>query len=287
MPEKSPVGSASSPKSYILGHDNKELDRLIAQARFLGDLTDHFLRRAGIEDGMRVLDVGCGAGDVAFVAARLVGPAGAVLGIDRSPESVALASRRAEAAGVGNVTFHACDIGEFTSTTRVDALVGRLVLMYSPDPAALVRRLTALVRPGGIVTFQEFDFDGVRTDPRCPLVELSVDRLRETFTRSGADIRMGMKLGRVFEDAGLPPPAMLLGARVERGPEAMTYEQIAEITRSLLPLMEKTRVATAEEVAVDTLAARLREEAIALKATLVSPSLIAAWTRTPDGAPPA
>ncbi len=51
--------------------------------------------------------------------------------------------------------------------------------------------------------------------------------------------------------------------------------------------MEKTRVATAEEVAVDTLAARLREEAIALKATLVSPSLIAAWTRTPDGAPPA
>lgn len=236
---------------------------------------------------MRVLDVGCGAGDVAFVAARLVGPAGAVLGIDRSPESVALASRRAEAAGVGNVTFHACDIGEFTSTTRVDALVGRLVLMYSPDPAALVRRLTALVRPGGIVTFQEFDFDGVRTDPRCPLVELSVDRLRETFTRSGADIRMGMKLGRVFEDAGLPPPAMLLGARVERGPEAMTYEQIAEITRSLLPLMEKTRVATAEEVAVDTLAARLREEAIALKATLVSPSLIAAWTRTPDGAPPA
>jgi SAM-dependent methyltransferase len=280
MPEKDRGERASSPNAYILGHENTELDRLIAQASFLGDLTEHFLRRAGIEEGMRVLDVGSGAGDVAFVTARLVGPAGAVLGIDRSPDSVDLASRRAERAGAGNVTFLQGDIGEFTSTTRVDAIVGRLVLMYLPDPAAVVRRLTALVRPGGIITFQEFDFDGVRTDPRCPLVELAVDRLRETFTRAGADIRMGVKLGRVFEDAGLPTPTMLLGARVERGHDAMTYEQIAEITRSLLLLMERTQVATAEAVAVDTLAARLREEAVALRATLVSPSLIAAWTRT-------
>jgi SAM-dependent methyltransferase len=70
---------------YILGHDRDELDRLIDQARFFGDLTEEVLRRAGVEPGMRVLDVGCGTGDVLFLATRLVGPTGAVLGVDRSP----------------------------------------------------------------------------------------------------------------------------------------------------------------------------------------------------------
>jgi hypothetical protein len=61
---------------YILGHDRDELDRLIYQARFFGGLTEEVLRRAGLAPGMRVLDVGCGTGDVSFLAARLVGPTG-------------------------------------------------------------------------------------------------------------------------------------------------------------------------------------------------------------------
>ena len=58
----------------------------------------------------------------------------------------------------------------------------------------------------------------------------------------------------------------------------MAYEQVAQITRTLLPLMEKSGVATAEAVAIDTMADRLREEAITRRATLVAPSLIGAWT---------
>jgi len=270
-----------SANSYVLGHSSEELDRLIAQGRFFGDLTEHFLRQAGIRDGMRVLDLGCGAGDVAFLAARLVGPAGAVLGIDPSAESIAAASRRAETAGLSNVAFAVSDAAKFTTDTPVDALIGRLVLMYFPDPAAALRHLAAFVKPHGIVAFQEFDLDGVTTEPPCPLIELAVDRVRQTFVRVGAEIRMGLKLGRVIEDAGLPTPEMLLAARIERGSDAMAYRQIAEITRTLLPAMEKTGVATAEAVGIDTLASRLREEAVALKATLVSPPLIGAWTRKP------
>jgi len=74
---------------YILGHASQELDRLISQSRFLAELTEHLLRLAGLQAGMHVLDVGCGSGDVSFLAARIVGPGGSVIGIDRSPESVA------------------------------------------------------------------------------------------------------------------------------------------------------------------------------------------------------
>lgn len=268
-----------STTPYILGHANEELERLISQGRFLGDLTAHFLRLAGLQPGMTVLDVGCGAGDVSFITASIVGPTGHVTGIDRSHDSVALASRRAAAAQLPNVRFTVEDAADFTPDEPVDALVGRLVLMHFPDPAAVLRRLSSCVRPGGIVTFQDYDLTAPKSEPHCPLFETAIERFRETFARAGADIRMGLKLGRVFEDAGLPTPRMLLSARVERGRDAAAYDQITQITRTLLPLMEKTGVATAAAVDIDTLADRLREEASARRATLVAPSLIGAWTR--------
>jgi hypothetical protein len=78
-------------------------------------------------------------------------------------------------------------------------------------------------------------------------------RWRNSDSYAGADIRMGLKLGRIFQEAGLPEPRMSLGARVERGPDSLIYDQITQITRTLLPLMQRTGVARAEEVGIDTL----------------------------------
>lgn len=274
--------SQPQPSStYVLGHSKEELDRLVAEGRFLGELSDHLLRLAGVAAGMQVLDVGCGAGDLSFLTADIVGPEGRVVGVDQSPESIATAIDRARARGQENVTFIAGDAKDVAVKQTFDAVIGRLVLMYFADPAVLVRRLAACVKPGGIVTFQEFDMDGCKSAPRCEVFEAAVERLRVTFRRVGADPRMGLKLGRVFEDAGLPPPQMRLSARVERGPDSQAYHQVTDITRTLLPAMEMTGVATAAEVRVDTLAARMRDEAVAVNATLVSPSLIGAWSSTP------
>jgi SAM-dependent methyltransferase len=191
---------------YILGHDPDELDRLIDQARFFGDLTDEVLRRAGIGPGMRVLDVGCGTGDVTFLAARLVGPTGAVIGIDRSAEAVAVAERRARGAGLGNVSFVVQDLSELTLTVPVDALVGRLVLMYLADPAAVLRRLLDHVNPGGVVAFQEMDMAAATWEPDCPLLATAADRIVQTFARAGLDHRTGLRLARIYRNAGLPAP---------------------------------------------------------------------------------
>jgi len=95
------------------------------------------------------------------------------------------------------------------------------------------------------------------------------------------DHRTGLKLSRIYRAAGLPAPETLQGARVESGPDSPVYAWLAETARTLLPLMERTGVAGAAEVGVDTLAARLREEIVALDATVVPPPLIGAWTRKP------
>src|SRR5262249_20095574 len=97
--------SPSQPTAYPWGHAEEELERIISTARFLGDRTEHVLRLAGLDRGMRVLEVGCGPGDVTFLAAKLVGFEGTVIGVDKSEEAIGRARERAAAAGLTNVQF--------------------------------------------------------------------------------------------------------------------------------------------------------------------------------------
>ena len=113
------------------------------------------------------------------------------------------------------------------------------------------------------------------------LPDAEAERIRQAFARAGLDYRTGLRLARIFRNAGLPAPETLQGARVESGPDSPVYAYVAQTTRTLLPLMEHIGVATAAEVAVDTLAARLREEVVAADATVVPPPLIGAWARKP------
>jgi SAM-dependent methyltransferase len=191
------------------------------------------------------------------------------------------AERRAREAGLANVSFAVHDLSDLTLTGPVDALIGRLVLMYLDDPAAALRRLLDSVAPGGVVAFQEMDMGAATCEPDCPLFAATGERIIQTSVRAGLDHRTGLKLARICRDAGLPAPQTLQGARVESGPESLVYAYLAQTTRTLLPLMERTGVATAAEVGIDTLETRLREAVAAADAAVVPPPLIGAWTRTP------
>jgi ubiquinone/menaquinone biosynthesis C-methylase UbiE len=107
--EQIPAGSGQimglKQSEYVLGHTNAEQLRLIRQARVLAPFTDRLFRDAGIASGMRVLDVGCGMGDVTMLAAQLVGPTGRVVSIDRDQASIETARRRVSAIGLENVRF--------------------------------------------------------------------------------------------------------------------------------------------------------------------------------------
>jgi ubiquinone/menaquinone biosynthesis C-methylase UbiE len=93
----------TSTIEYILGHSGREIQRLVHQASILRPITERLLRSAGISQGMRVLDLGCGAGDVALLAAELVGPSGSVVGIDRNQAVIAMARQRARRADYQHV----------------------------------------------------------------------------------------------------------------------------------------------------------------------------------------
>ena len=76
---------------YALGHSDDELDRLETQARIVDPVTRRFWAAAGVGLGMRVLDVGCGAGHTTMLLAQMVGEHGQVVGIDNAAPAVAAA----------------------------------------------------------------------------------------------------------------------------------------------------------------------------------------------------
>jgi SAM-dependent methyltransferase len=160
-----------------------------------------------------------------------------------------------------------------------DALIGRLVLMYYPDPVDALRRLLRHVRPEGLVVFQEFDFANCRSHPCMPLFDRSVALIRHTLTATGAKPHLGLQLYSVFSNAGLPGPAMRMDAVVGGGPDIAAYDLVAEVIQSLLPTMERLNIATATELQVPTLAQRLRKEVAEARAVVLSPGLIGAWSR--------
>src|SRR5215470_16176648 len=140
----------SSTSQYALGSSDAERERLIRQAAFLNPLTERLFRDAGIGPGQRVLDLGSGVGDVAMLAARLVGPSGEVVGAERDPRSIDRARARVKRAGLPNVSFIHCDISQVQTTVPFDAAVGRFILQFVPDPVAALRGLSRVLRPGGV-----------------------------------------------------------------------------------------------------------------------------------------
>jgi arsenite methyltransferase len=124
-------------------------------------------------EGLRVLDLGCGAGRDVYALAQLVGEAGQVVGVDMTAEQLAVAQRHLEhhrqAFGYvrGNVAFRQGYIERLDELdlepAGFDLVVSNCVVNLSPDKAAVLRGVHRLLKPGG-----EFYFSDVYADRRVP-----------------------------------------------------------------------------------------------------------------------
>lgn len=268
-------------RDYALGYSGDEGRRLVEQAKVFEDLTEDVLRRAGLRSGMQVLDIGSGVGDVSLLAARMVGTTGRVLGVDRASSSVEMARRRVAALGIDNVRFERADLETLDIAPTFDAVIGRLVLQFLPDPSGVLRRLGRCVRPGGIIAFQEVDIMQLPQPPGSELFSQVRDWIIGGFTVGGVELNMGSKLLQTFLQASLPRPAMIAACRVESGPLSPAYGFFAQLLRTLLPLVVRGGIASESEIDIDTLSERLRQEAVTKELVIFFPRLVGAWTRLP------
>ena len=275
------TGRDSEPARYVFGHSEFELRRLAFQASLLNPVTRQLLVEAGVTSGMRVLDVGTGVGDVAFLVAELVGDTGSVVGVDRAPAAVAVARERAEQASLPNVSFVEGDPAQLTFTDQFDAVVGRLVLMFQPEPSAMLRPLVSHLRPGGTVAFHECDWTGYRSYPPVALWDRCCGLVEQALQAGGADTHFGSKLPSTFAAAGLAAPAMQISAIIGAGANCGDAAQrLAGAVETLMPAIEERGLAEPGEIEADTLAQRLIDDVTASASFAVAPSEFTAWSRT-------
>ncbi len=244
------------------------------------EMTERLLRDAGIGPGMRVLDVGCGVGGVTTMAARLVGDEGFVVGIDRNERALERARARAAEASIANVDFVAADLmAAPVDSGPYDAIVGRRVLMYQPDRVAVLRALVQVLRPGGVVAFQEVDATMVPASTTAHPLHDQVNRwLWQTVEREGATTSMGFELPGALEAAGLEIGGLWAEAIVQ---VAGRRHHTATIVRAVLPRIVAHGVASEEELDVETLDARLDEELRRTGSAYVGDMVFCAWARRP------
>lgn len=268
---------------YAWSNTDRERERLATQSDGLRPATERLFRAAGIGPGTRVLDCGSGGGDVSIIAAELVTSSGEVLGIDRDAGQVDAANRRVKDLGLTHVRFEAADIS-FPPDGPFDAIVGRLVLMYQPDPEAVLRTLADRLVSGGVMAFMEYDLnppDSPLMWPRSPLVDKLVHWVDATWEVLGHQTRMGMRLPSLFRSAGLEPqlPYELTGG-VLTGADAV-LKFVVTLIVAIAPVLTSHGIATEEEVDTDNFAELVKAELGPDPVLVVSGPSLAVWARKP------
>ncbi|MDH2414887.1 methyltransferase domain-containing protein [Nocardioides sp. CER19] len=265
--------------TYALGSNDAELARLEAQAAFIAEPTRVLLQASGIAAGMRVLDLGTGLGHVACAVGELVGPGGEVVGVDVDPHMLEVA--RSRSAHLPHVRFVEADVTQWSDGASYDAVVGRLILFHMADPVGVLRHHLSAVRPGGRVVFLDFDIGGLRSEPANRLSDELTSLVMTAFRAAGADPVIGSRLKLVLAQAGVEDVAGLGIAQYLSPDDPVGPPMLSAVVRSLAPVMVAHGLATEEDLALDTLPARLAESLRSTGSVIVPPLLVGAWGRRP------
>jgi ubiquinone/menaquinone biosynthesis C-methylase UbiE len=267
--------------TYVLGHASTELERLDYQATLLRPITRQLLADAGVEKGMRVLDVGCGTGASSLLAAELVGQDGEVIGIDRSEIAIEAAKGAAKKSDYRNIRFQLCDLDAFSDEKQFDMVIGRYVLIHQPEPVGFLKKAAELVRDGGRVAFHEMDLADVLLS--CPTIDEwdvvmneLMDRARMTFL--GALV--GRRLISVFVDAGLRIPQMA-GYVLMGGATCGVPKLVIDTLRTLSGGADRTTLPGGTEIVISQKLVELIEMIDEARAQVCWPTQVCVWGEKP------
>ena len=271
--------AAESGSTYVLGHADAEVQRLLLQGRLYDDYTEHAFRLAGLRPGMRVLDIGSGPGDVSFVAARLVGPTGTRSGGGRRTRDDRTGphpSRR---------TRLVC--GAFRARRHRRDHLGRTGRRGggSPDP-------DAPARPGRHAAAPQFLRAPGRRDrvlrerhhrdaqyPGAATVRPGNGGDRARVRGDGAQCAVWHHPAHGFSDAGLGAPRLTLGTPIGTAADSDILAYAAEVWRLVSPVAQQLGLEIDQLADIDSFVPRFREEALAVNALITMPPMITAWTR--------
>jgi SAM-dependent methyltransferase len=198
---------ASLSEHYILATGGKDVERLRLLHEVYGPGTEALFHRVGLRPGMRVVEVGCGSGNIACWVAEQIAPSGSVIGIDNSPAQIEQAREQAQARGLRNIDFQVADAySPRLPESAFDIAYCRLVLIHLVRPADALQAMRSLVKPGGKVVCEEMDLACWLCDPPAVAMSRFFELNEALGERRGEHFRLGASLHRLFREAGLAHP---------------------------------------------------------------------------------
>jgi len=275
----STTGITERANTYSLGHTPREYERLRTQARIWEGATTRVFDQVGVRRGGSCLDAGCGPGETMRLLAERVGPDGRVLGMDADTSIGILAVEMLHRTGNRQCAFHTHDLAaaEPVPGAPFDLVYARLLLFHVPERVAVLERLWDAVAPGGHLVIQDYDLRTASVLPDLASFAEVGRVIFGAFGAAGADISVGARLTRLFEEAGVGvPDGTDVTGRIE--PLGTGSAMFANVYRSLLPVALAHGITT-EEAAAATLAAFGDDAVRFADSPMTWPLMIGAWKR--------
>jgi SAM-dependent methyltransferase len=232
---------------YILATGGRDLKRLRLLHEVYGPGTEALFHRVGLHDGQRVLEIGCGSGNIACWVAEQVAPSGSVVAIDVASDQVEQARQQAHSRNLRNLAFHVADAyAPQLPEGSFDLVYCRLVLSHLTRPAEALAAMRSLARPGGLVICEEIDLGCWLCDPPAEAMTRFFALNAALGERRGENFSLGASLHRLFREVGFARPEVGTNfALALRGEEkrllGMTFAEFA-------PELVEEGLASQEEV---------------------------------------
>jgi SAM-dependent methyltransferase len=240
---------------YILGSSDTERERLIRQSAAHEPEAIWLLDQIGVQPGWRAVDVGCGPLGILNLLSDRVGPMGSVVGLDNEPRMLEMGRGSVAELGLQNVQLIQ---GEASASglprASFDFAHARLVLINVQNPEEVLREMTALVRPGGVVAVQDVDWISWTCEPSHPAWDRLISMLTKVRLARGLDVFIGRRVPGMLRRLGLVDVRMKAFAPIWRSGDLhhnlpvvfaglhkeqiiedrlCTEDELAELTRAL------------------------------------------------------
>lgn len=192
-----PLPSGSTP-DYTMGFSDEFL-RFLGKARVEENIT--FLK-PHLKPGMRLLDLGCGPGQISMALARALAP-GELYGIDMEPSQVELARQLASDLNCSNTVFEVADAASLPFNDNFfDAVAAYDVLAYIPDTSAVLSEARRVLKPGGIFSCREMIADASLVYPDTEALRRGWQIFADLLQADDGHPLIGKEIGAHLRESG-------------------------------------------------------------------------------------
>lgn len=198
--------------TYLLGVGAAGQRRLEIQHELLRHNTFSFLSRIPVDDGKKVLVVGCGLGHESEMIANLVGEESMVIAVDNSPEQLKIAHRNARAHGVSNIRYFKGSVYDLSKLFRAefDVVYCRFLLMNLQRPMEALKEMARVLKKGGVLACEEGAYGDPDSFKESPASQCLLHLMLSLARVNGNDFSVGFKLDSFFSDLNLSDRSALV-----------------------------------------------------------------------------